>query len=176
MPPQVKVPKEAIVDKAFELTREYGFEKVTARMLAGELNCSTQPIFHVFKNMDELRTEVYEKTVRFFEKYVLKKPKDNSTPYYLNMGLRYIEFAQKEKNLFRLLSMSDSGTRLKSFYDLTNNIPVPIEPEVFVKTWIFTHGIATLVSTNTTKISQREIKEMITEAGTSFDMYSKKKK
>ena len=176
MPPQVKVPKEAIVDKAFELTREHGFEKVTARMLAGELNCSTQPIFHVFKNMDELRTEVYEKTVRFFEKYVLKKPKDNSTPYYLNMGLRYIEFAQKEKNLFRLLSMSDSGTRLKSFYDLTNNIPVPIEPEVFVKTWIFTHGIATLVSTNTTKISQKEIKEMITEAGTSFDMYSKKKK
>ena len=72
--------------------------------------------------------------------------------------------------------MSDSGTRLKSFYDLTNNIPVPIEPEVFVKTWIFTHGIATLVSTNTTKISQKEIKEMITEAGTSFDMYSKKKK
>ena len=53
------------------------------------------------------------------------------------------------------------GWLLSVFYDLTNNIPVPIEPEVFVKTWIFTHGIATLVSTNTTKISQKEIKEMI---------------
>ena len=173
MPPQVKVPKEAIVDKAFELTREYGFEKVTARMLAGELKCSTQPVFHVFKNMDELKGEVYKKTQEYFEHYMLRKPADRSTPYFLSMGLKYIELAQKEKNLFRLLSMSDSGTRLKSFYDLANNIPVPIEPEVFVKTWIFTHGIATLVSTNTTKIPQKEIKKMLTEASTSFYMYYK---
>lgn len=37
MPPKIKIPKEAIAQKAFELTRAYGFEKVTARLLAGEL-------------------------------------------------------------------------------------------------------------------------------------------
>lgn len=34
MPPKVKIPKEAIIEKAFELTKVYGFEKVTARLLA----------------------------------------------------------------------------------------------------------------------------------------------
>ena len=40
--------------------------------------------------------------------------------------------------------MSDSGTRLESLYDLAKHIPVPIEPEVFMKIWTFTHGIATI--------------------------------
>ena len=36
MPPKVKIPREAIIEKAFELTKVYGFEKVTARLLASE--------------------------------------------------------------------------------------------------------------------------------------------
>ena len=176
MPPQVKVPKEAIVNTAFELTRVHGFEKVTARMLAGELHCSTQPVFHVFKNMDELKTEVYKKAQSYFEKKKKKKPPDKDTPYFLTMGLRYIDLARKEKNLFRLLSTSDSGTRLKSFYDLADNIPVPVDPEVFVKTWIFTHGIATIISNNETRISQKEIKKMLTEACDSFYEYHQEQK
>ena len=51
MPPKVKIPREAIIEKAFELTKAYGFEKVTARFLASELKCSTQPVFHAFSNM-----------------------------------------------------------------------------------------------------------------------------
>ena len=171
MPPQVKVPKEAIIDKAFELTRAYGFEKVTARMLAGELKCSTQPVFHVFRNMDELKAEVYKKTQAYFEDYMLKKPPDKETPYFLSIGLRYVELARKEKNLFRLLAMTDNGVRLKSFYDLADNIPLPIEPEVFVKTWIFTHGVATIITNSDSKISQKEIRQMLTEAGDSFLEY-----
>ena len=174
MPPQVKVPKEAIVDKAFELTKVHGFEKVTARMLAGELNCSTQPVYHVFRNMDELKEEVYWKTQAYFEKYILKKPADKDTPYILSMGLRYIELARREKNLFRLLSTTDSGTRLKSFYDLAEDLPFEADPDVFVKTWIFTHGIATMISANSTRISQKEIRRMLQEASDSFYEYHQK--
>ena len=68
MPPKIKIPKEAIAQKAFELTRAYGFEKVTARLLAGELHCSTQPIFHAFRNMEELKEEVYKKLKNFLRK------------------------------------------------------------------------------------------------------------
>lgn len=172
MPPKVKIQKEAMIEKAFELTRLYGFEKVTARMLAGELNCSTQPVFYAFRNMEELRTEVYMRTKRFFEENMLQPPSDPETPYFLSMGIRYIELAQKEKNLFRLLCMSDSGTRIESLYDLAQHIPITIEPDVFVKTWIFTHGIAAIVSTNTTNIASEEIKKLLIEACTSFKLYS----
>ncbi|MFR5123406.1 MAG: TetR/AcrR family transcriptional regulator [Neglectibacter timonensis] len=64
MPPKVKIPKEAIIEKAFELTKVYGFEKVTARLLASELKCSTQPVFHAFRNMEELKEEVYKKNAK----------------------------------------------------------------------------------------------------------------
>lgn len=87
------------------------------------------------------------------------------------MGLKYIELAQNEKNLFHFLCMSDSGTRLESLYDLAKHVPVPIELEVFVKTWIFTHGIAMIVSTNTTNIAPEEIRQLLTEAYVSFKLY-----
>ena len=76
-----------------------------------------------------------------------------------------------KKNLFQLLCMSNSGTRLESLYDLAKHVPIPIEPEVFVKTWIFTHGIATIVSTNTTNIAPEEIRQLLTEACASFKLY-----
>ena len=102
---------------------------------------------------------------------MLQPPSDTKTPYFLSMGIKYVELAQKEKNLFHLLCMSDSGKRLESLYDLAKYIPVPIEPEVFVKTWIFTHGIATIVSTNTTNIPPEEIRQLLTEACAGFKLY-----
>ena len=108
MPPKVKIPREAIIEKAFELTKVYGFEKVTARLLASELKCSTQPVFHAFHNMEELKEEVYKKTQKLFEETMLQQPFDTETPYFLSMGLKYVELAQNEKNLFHLLcSYSD---------------------------------------------------------------------
>ncbi len=175
MPPKTKVPKETIIEKAFELTRLYGFEKVTARALANELNCSTQPIFHSFRNMEDLKKEVYVKTRNFFETNMLQPPADPETPYFLSMGITYVELAQKEKKLFRLLCMSDS-VQLNSLYDLAQHLPLPIEPDIFVKTWIFTHGIATIVSTNTTEISTEEIKQFLVEASASFHSYSQSEK
>lgn len=171
MPPKVKIQKETLIEKAFELTRLYGFEKVTARLLAGELNCSTQPVFHAFRNMKELKMEVYKKTQSFFEENMLQPPSDLKTPYFLSMGIKYVELAQKEKNLFRLLCMSNSGKKLESLYDLAKHIPVPMDSDVFVKTWIFTHGIATIVSTNTTNIAPEEIKRLLTEACAGFKLY-----
>lgn len=77
---------------------------------------------------------------------------------------------QNEK-IFRLLCMSDSGTRLESLYDLAKHLPIPMEPEVFVKTWIFKHDIAAIVSTNTTNIAPEEIRQLLTEACVSFKLY-----
>lgn len=60
MPPQVKVSKEHIKSEAFQMTKESGFEAVSARKLAERLNCSTQPIFRVYQNMEELKADLYE--------------------------------------------------------------------------------------------------------------------
>ena len=62
-------------------------------MLASELKCSTQPVFHAFHNMEELKEEVYKKAQKLFEETMLQKPFDTETPYFLNMGLKYVELA-----------------------------------------------------------------------------------
>lgn len=172
MAPKTKITKEEIVKKAFELTRAQGFEGVTARLLAKELNCSTQPIFYVFRNMEDLKREVFLLTRRFFEENMLQVSGDEETPFFLKVGLKYIELAEKEKHLFRLLSMSGSADGLNSFKELAKNMPIAINPDVFVKTWIFTHGIATILSTNQTNIPKEEVKQMLLEACTSFSQSS----
>jgi len=45
---------QMILDTAFAMTREEGFANVTARKVATKAGCSTQPIFRLYKNMEEL--------------------------------------------------------------------------------------------------------------------------
>ena len=54
-------------------------------LLAGELKCSTQPVFHAFRNMEELKEEVYKKTQKLFEETMLQQPSDTETPFFLSM-------------------------------------------------------------------------------------------
>ena len=61
MPPKVKITKDAILKSAFNLTRKYGLDYVTAKSIAKDLHCSTQPIYWVFENMENLRKEIVMK-------------------------------------------------------------------------------------------------------------------
>ena len=54
MPPKSKINKQDILTSSLEIIRKSGFEEVNARSIAKEMNCSTNPIFRVYKNMDEL--------------------------------------------------------------------------------------------------------------------------
>ena len=50
------------------MTRENGFEHVTARELAHRLGCSTQPIFHVFQNMEEVKKKKFMRGQELLQK------------------------------------------------------------------------------------------------------------
>ena len=71
------ITKTMIIDGAFELLREQGMYHVTARKLATYIGCSTQPIFRVFKGMDELNKELFAKARDYFEDYYEKSEKEN---------------------------------------------------------------------------------------------------
>lgn len=166
MPPSVKLKKEDIIEKAFELTRKNGFENITARSLAKELDCSTQPIFSSYENMDTLKRDVYKKAQTFFEEFMNVDSK-NEYPHFLNMGIKYLELAKHERHLFKLICMSDNF-KLKSLYDLAgDNIPIQNKKQ-FVKMWIFTHGVASIIATNNTDIDDDEIKNLLIEVFMDF--------
>ena len=159
MPRKETITKKDIDAAAFRMARKEGMGEVTARKLAGAVGCSTQPIFRVYQNMEEVQIEVLERAAAFFEEFFADYPKSQAVPF-INLGLAYISFAQKEKNLFRMMFLSEDR-KGKSLYELLNgkngNVIKEInkakaegceDPEgLFMKMWIFIHGAACMAIT-----------------------------
>ena len=58
MPPKTIISKEDVLNASLTLIRNEGAERLNARNLAKQLNCSTNPIFRIYKNMEELKKDV----------------------------------------------------------------------------------------------------------------------
>lgn len=169
-----------ILDTAFSMTREEGFSNVTARKVAAKAGCSTQPIFRVYKNMDELWSAVYEKAVVFFQDYYSLYPRTGKTPF-ANLGMAYIAFAREEKHLFELLFVN-GGPNRKSMYEVLNgsqgNVLYEInlarvsgctDPSgIFMKMWIFIHGAACMTLTGDYDLTNVETLELLENSFTAF--------
>ena len=100
MPKKPTTTREAILDGAFRLVREQGHEALTVRNLASFLGCSTQPIMYQFPDTDVLKDLTYRKADAFHSEYIL------AAGDLLEIGLRYVRFAEEEPQLFRFLFQS----------------------------------------------------------------------
>ena len=181
MPPKERVSKEMVRQTAFAMTKEYGFEAVTARRLAEQLGCSTQPIFRAYENMDELRCDLFYMSAEFFADYMLSK-KSKTQPFYVTMGMAYIELAVREKNLFGLIASVDDfgGDPLRDIIigddgpDALNKLPsaenlsTKQKQELFTMVWMFTHGVASMVASNRVSLTDKEIKSLLVKAYEGF--------
>lgn len=174
------ITKTEILNAAFQLTRENGFSNVSARTLAAKAGCSTQPIFRVYKNMEELGAELYSKASAFFDEYYENFPKTSETPF-VNLGLAYIRFAQDEQQLFRLLFLSQERHG-KSLYDLLNGGSGSVVKEInnakfygckdpsgmFMRMWIFIHGSACMSLTGDYDLQEEDTVKLLEESYKAF--------
>lgn len=163
------------MNTAFELARVDGIESVTARKLAAQIGCSTQPIFRVYSNMNELYTEIYEKAVDSFGGYYESFKSDVDTPF-IHLGLVYINYAKDERKLFQMLFQSESRGE-RSLYELLNGKVGAVSKEInraaaagcqnpsglFMKMWIFIHGCACMVQTGDYDLTEEETTELLSE-------------
>lgn len=171
-----RVNKENIIDAALDLVREDGIENIQARAIAKKLNCSTQPIFYQFENMEELKKVVIEKIAEIYRRYMLVD--DKKDHQYKEMGKGYIKFAKEEPKLFQTIFMSENNLTTKKFITHDKEVYKSIVKyvknvtgissekrisEFHLKMWTFTHGIATMIATKTCEISDEQINEMLTE-------------
>ena len=174
MPKSVKITKEKILESAFSIVREKGIESLSNRELAKKLNSSIRPIYYQFKNVEELNNELYIKIEKYFYKFLMDKMVDNIPPY-KQVGINYIRFAKEETNFFKFLFMSGSDLVPKEFIsrdnedyqELTKLIKLSTQlkdediSDFHTKMWVFTHGIAMLVATDTVKLTESQIKELL---------------
>ena len=100
MPPAATVTREQILQAAFELVRREGLVALTARRVAAELGCSTQPVYTTYPSMEALRGDVLERAKQTATRYLTPDPSADLP--FLSMGLGSLRFAQDEPELFKL--------------------------------------------------------------------------
>ena len=159
MPRSPATTKEAIIEGAFQLIREQGHEALTVRNLASFLGCSTQPIMYQFPSMDALRDLVYQRADAMHSDYIL------AAGDLLEIGLRYIRFAEEEPMLFRFLFQSGrfSGLSLEDLIRAPETAGVlaavsaeealtPEDAAAFFEPLVaLVHGYASLIANNAMK-------------------------
>jgi AcrR family transcriptional regulator len=100
MPPKNKFTREEIIEAAFEIAREEGFSKITARSVADRLNSSVAPIYVNFKTIEELAQAVVQRVFILSEELLAKQKGKN---LFENIGKASLKFARDYPVLFREL-------------------------------------------------------------------------
>ncbi len=174
MPKNVRISKDMILEAAFEIVRQFGIEKLSNRELANKLKCSIRPIYYQFENVEELQKELYSKIEKYFYDFLLNNMVEE-IPKYKQVGINYIKFAKKEKKLFQTLFMSETGLapevfvakngedykEIEKLIKISTNLEENDIKDFHTKMWIFCHGIATLVASNTINLTDYQIQQLL---------------
>lgn len=171
-----KIKKEDLLKGAIKIIRTEGIEELSARNLAKTCECSTQPIFRLFENMEDLKNTVYEDVYEIQKKYLTNGEK-HQVPF-IGIGLSYIEFATKEKNLFKFLFMStnskynnilsmtetEEGQKYIEMIEKSTGLSTTSSKQIYINTWLIIHGIASMMATTNSELSKEEIETIIFDA------------
>ena len=97
MPPKFKFEKEEIVQTAVGIVRQHGWNGLSARSIAKELNASTKPIYGYFKSMAVLEEAVVKRIVDLLYDTMIQTR--TGDPWH-DHGIGYAMFGSEEKKLF----------------------------------------------------------------------------
>ena len=173
MPQKTKYTKEMILRSGYLLAQKSGIESVNSRSIAGELHCSTQPIFWHYPTMEELRMAVFEYACEQFEQQVLA---DACEADFLKKSyLKVISLARHETNLFRLIYMSKYcqnqdlySVRISYqsnqliYQEIKQRFPLSDEAckDVLIRMSIFIQGIASFIATSNIFLPDETVVQM----------------
>lgn len=157
MPPTVRFTRDAVLNAACQLMRREGMEALNARAIAKELGGSTQPIFRLFTNMEDLHRELILYVARQFQAHAEADMAQSDSPY-IQLCTTYLLYGRDEPELFKLLFMRDRVSEGQysdqTNFDLVFNIlkkETPLDDETalrfFERTWLFIHGLAVCIAT-----------------------------
>lgn len=157
MPPTVRFTRDAVLHAACQLMRREGMEALNARAIAKELGGSTQPIFRLFTNMEDLHRELILYVARQFQAHAEADMAQSDSPY-IQLCTTYLLYGRDEPELFKLLFVRDRVSEGEysdqTNFDLVFNIikkETPLDDETalrfFERTWLFIHGLAVCIAT-----------------------------
>jgi AcrR family transcriptional regulator len=157
MPPKQRFSREDVLEAAFSVVRREGWEGLSARAIAKELNSSTRPIYDHLQSMKHIEDEVVKKALTRFVEFI---GRDRTGDKWLDQALGYVLFAEQERHLFRCINDEKHipaqrkfarehwdrlGEQLSAdprFKDLSQGE----KNKIRIARWFMIHGLAFLVS------------------------------
>ncbi|MBU4318752.1 MAG: TetR/AcrR family transcriptional regulator [Proteobacteria bacterium] len=189
MSAKIRYSEEDIVEAAFSVVRQGGWENCTARSIAKELGSSTMPIYSSLKSMEDLKKKILKKAVELMLQY---QSRDTTHSDFLDMGLGYVLFAKEEQNLFKLLFHGEAqeqpghspGGSAGNLFQRSNHYVFDSligrladseslegfsreeKEKILNKAWIFSHGLAVLLNNGVlSDLGSEEIISLLKETG-----------
>lgn len=162
MPPKNKISKDEILEKAYEMIKANGYESLTARNLAKELNCSTQPIYKAFTDMNDLKKEIIMMAFKVMMQYIENNQNDQ-LPSIVSNILGYIQFADNERNLFQLMYSGGSFAK-----EDIQKLHMP-DNDLYMNMIIYAHGIVMMKACNTFSFSWEQTKQLVIDTYYTFE-------
>ena len=169
MPRVVEIKNENVIKVAVKMVNDKGWNSVNARSLAKELGISTKPLYRMYKSMDEIKEATYKEIYRQYDVFI--NSRIDSKKALLTLSIAYVEFAQKYKNLFISLFLSNN-LKWQSLDDVLNEkwnqstiinlvnkhkLSFDEAKALFMNYWLYVNGLATLIATNEIKIDEKEL-------------------
>lgn len=174
MPPTVRFTRDAVLHAACQLMRREGMEALNARAIAKELGGSTQPIFRLFTNMEDLHRELILYVARQFQAHAEADMAQSDSPY-IQLCTTYLLYGRDEPELFKLLFMRDrSGEPIVEDRESIRPLLALIRKSLGIsedaahrfhlEMWLFVHGIATMLATSYLNWDDALISDVLTDA------------
>lgn len=166
MAPKKKISREDILVGAVRVIRRLGPSALTVRNIAGELGCSTQPLYSAFRNLEQLREELL---VFIRETYLTAQCSS-----YKEFGRTFLRFAGEEPALFQFLYLRQRGPEEQLLEDVNGDLTVELLArnlemtreeawEMHRRMQYYCYGMGTMIATSYRAMSQEEIDRELTE-------------
>ena len=167
MAPKQQFSRNDIIEAAFNLVRKQGWQGLSARAIANELNSSTRPIYDYLDSMKQIESEVVKKALDYFVAFLSR---ERTGDKWLDQALGYVLFAQEEKHLFRCINDEKHIRMQKQFAkehwtalgeqladdERFSKLPAKIKSRIRLARWIFVHGMAFLVNSGWFELSESD--------------------
>ena len=170
MPPTTKITKDMILACGYELVKTNGIENINARNIAKSLDCSTQPIYSQFPNMEELKQSIHDLACDKFEQDVLNVVP--SVSFLRSSYLKLVNLAKTQDKLFQLVFLSkyckgedffharmtfESNKRIWNELKATYDLDEKECSDVMERISLLVHGITTLIATSSIQYTEEQI-------------------
>lgn len=163
-----EIDKQRILDAAYKLAVRGGIESLTARNIAKAVNCSTQPIYLEFENMQDLRNQVLARISDELKSNTLQQ--NFTGEPLIDLDLSCLYFAKEHVDLFRAMFVDGKfgnqmivdtlmGLGIEKFkqqFDAEQYSDERLK-HIVIANWIAATGLATLLINKMANFTQAQM-------------------